>query len=71
MDGEEGKVLSEVQRGYMLHDRVLRPAMVVVGRGTGEQGTGEQGNKGTVEQGNKGTVEQEKRTEVGYEPAWN
>ena len=47
VDGEEGKVLSEVQRGYMLHDRVLRPAMVVVGRGTGEQentGTGEQGN---------------------------
>lgn len=33
VDGEEGKVLSEVQRGYMLHDRVLRPAMVVVGRG--------------------------------------
>jgi molecular chaperone GrpE len=34
IDGEEGKVLSEVQRGYMLHDRVLRPAMVVVGKGT-------------------------------------
>jgi molecular chaperone GrpE len=45
VDGEEGKVLSEVQRGYMLHDRVLRPAMVVVGKGTGDrgQGTGEQG----------------------------
>lgn len=42
VDGEEGKVLSEVQRGYMLHDRVLRPAMVVVGRGTGagEEGSG-------------------------------
>jgi len=35
-DGEEGKVLAEVQRGYKLHDRVLRPAMVVVGRGNGE-----------------------------------
>jgi molecular chaperone GrpE len=34
-DGEEGKVISEVQRGYMLHDRVLRPAMVVVGNGAG------------------------------------
>ncbi len=32
-DGEEGKVLAEVQRGYKLHDRVLRPAMVVVGKG--------------------------------------
>ena len=35
VDGEEGKVVSEVQRGYKLHDRVLRPAMVVVGRGKG------------------------------------
>ncbi len=35
VDGEDGKVLSEVQRGYMLHDRVLRPAMVVVGKGGG------------------------------------
>ena len=36
VEGEENKVISEVQRGYMLHDRVLRPAMVVVGKG-GEQ----------------------------------
>ncbi len=34
VEGEEGKVISEVQRGYKLHDRVLRPAMVVVGKGT-------------------------------------
>ena len=33
VEGEENKVISEVQRGYMLHDRVLRPAMVVVGKG--------------------------------------
>lgn len=32
-EGEENKVISEVQRGYLLHDRVLRPAMVVVGKG--------------------------------------
>jgi len=48
VEGPEGKVLSEVQRGYKLHDRVLRPAMVVVGNGNekGEQGTGnsEQGD---------------------------
>jgi molecular chaperone GrpE len=36
-DGEEGKVVSEVQRGYMLGERVLRPAMVVVGRGKKEE----------------------------------
>src|SRR3990172_664099 len=41
-DGEEGKVLAEVQRGYKLHDRVLRPAMVVVGKGSG-QGTADSG----------------------------
>ncbi len=29
-------MLAEVQRGYKLHDRVLRPAMVVVGKGSGE-----------------------------------
>jgi molecular chaperone GrpE len=42
VEGEDGKVLSEVQRGYKLHDRVLRPAMVVVGKGndTAQQGTG-------------------------------
>ena len=38
-DGEEGKVVAEVQRGYMLGDRVLRPAMVVVGRGNKEEET--------------------------------
>jgi molecular chaperone GrpE len=32
-EGDEGKVVAEVQKGYMLGDRVLRPAMVVVGRG--------------------------------------
>ena len=36
-DGPEGKVLAEVQRGYKLHDRVLRPAMVVVGKGAAEE----------------------------------
>jgi molecular chaperone GrpE len=38
VEGEDGKVLSEVQRGYRIHDRVLRPAMVVVGKGTAGQG---------------------------------
>ena len=41
-DGPEGVVLAEVQRGYKLHDRVLRPAMVVVGKGSG-QGTVDSG----------------------------
>jgi len=32
-EGEEGRVVSEAQRGYMLGGRVIRPSMVVVGRG--------------------------------------
>lgn len=32
-DGEEGTVIEELQRGYGLHDRVIRPALVVVGKG--------------------------------------
>jgi molecular chaperone GrpE len=31
--GQDGKVVAELQRGYKLHERVLRPAMVKVGRG--------------------------------------
>lgn len=34
--GEEGKVIAVVQKGYRLGDRVIRPAMVVVGQSTGE-----------------------------------
>ena len=34
--GEDGKVVEEIQKGYTLNDRVIRPAMVVVGEG--EQG---------------------------------
>jgi molecular chaperone GrpE len=32
-EGQDGKVVAELQRGYKLYDRVLRPAMVKVGRG--------------------------------------
>jgi molecular chaperone GrpE len=31
--GEDGRVVSVIQKGYKLGDRVLRPAMVVVGQG--------------------------------------
>ncbi len=34
-DGQDGKVVAELQRGYMLRERVLRPAMVKVGQGNG------------------------------------
>ena len=32
-DGEEGKVVEEVQKGYTFRDRLLRPTKVKVGRG--------------------------------------
>ena len=35
-DGDEGKVVSVVQKGYKLGDRVIRPSMVVVGKGGGQ-----------------------------------
>ena len=73
-DGPEGMVLAEVQRGYKLHDRVLRPAMVVVGRGAAqEQGTGnkEQGREqgtGDKEQEESGKKEEEGQTEEESSP---
>lgn len=36
-EGEEGKVLATVQKGYKLGERVIRPALVVVGRGKEER----------------------------------
>ena len=36
--GKEGVVIQEIQKGYMLHDRVIRPSMVVVGNGETESG---------------------------------
>lgn len=32
-EGPEGKVVEEFQKGYKLHERVIRPAMVKVGQG--------------------------------------
>lgn len=32
--GDEGKVLHVVQKGYMLGEKVIRPAMVIVGEGS-------------------------------------
>ncbi len=42
--GEEGMVISGVKKGYALGDRVIRPAMVIVGNGAGktEQAEGEE-----------------------------
>ena len=38
--GREGIVIEELQKGYKLHDRVLRPVTVVVGNGETEEEEG-------------------------------
>lgn len=38
--GPEGQVLSELQKGYTLHGRVLRPSLVSVGTGGESSGNG-------------------------------
>ena len=50
-EGEEGKVISEVQRGYKLHDRVLRPAMVVVGKGQEPGARSQEQEEGRTQEG--------------------
>jgi len=32
-EGEEGVVLKETQKGYKFKERVLRPSLVIVGKG--------------------------------------
>lgn len=53
-DGEEGKVIEELQKGYMIHDRVLRPAMVKVGRGLMEKEEEEETSQEEVQEENNG-----------------
>ena len=45
--GKDGVVIEEVQKGYMFHDRVIRPSRVVVGNGEVE----EENNQGDQESG--------------------
>lgn len=68
VDGEDGKVIAEVQRGYMIGDRVLRPAMVVVGKGAaaeakepdaGDEAKGEEANDKPDTEGETKTEEEE------------
>lgn len=51
--GDDGKIVSVVQKGYSLGERVIRPAMVIVGK---EQGTGnkEQGPAGETPEAGEG-----------------
>jgi molecular chaperone GrpE len=61
-EGEEGKVVAEVQKGYCLGDRVIRPAMVVVGK----KAEGKEPGTGNTEHGT-GDTEHGETPEVGEE----
>jgi molecular chaperone GrpE len=37
MEGDEGKVINEVQKGYKMKDKLVRPSQVVVGKGFDEE----------------------------------
>jgi molecular chaperone GrpE len=43
--GEEGTVVSVVQKGYMLGERVIRPSMVIVGKKAGGESTTSETNQ--------------------------
>ena len=48
--GPEGQVIVVLQKGYMLHDRVLRPALAQVGDGSGDgDGSGESDTIDTID----------------------
>jgi molecular chaperone GrpE len=44
-EGEEGIVIEEIQKGYKLKDKVIRPSMVIVGKGKEEKETEEKEQK--------------------------
>ena len=45
-EGPEGKVVEQFQKGYKLHERVIRPAMVKVGQGTAPESSDTQNEQG-------------------------
>jgi molecular chaperone GrpE len=49
--GEEGMVVGELQKGYMLNDKLLRPARVVVGGGDGGETKKEEDSKEAEDNG--------------------
>ena len=42
VEGEEGRVCEEIQKGYRLRDRLLRPSMVTVGKESSESVEGQE-----------------------------
>lgn len=53
---EEGKVISVIRSGYLIHDRLVRPASVIVSSGAGQQAASEQENQPCDAEGNVATI---------------
>ncbi len=66
-EGEEGKVISVVQKGYKLGDRVIRPAMVIVGNGGGEDKEPAEGESENGEPDSAGQASAEGKEDAGKE----
>jgi molecular chaperone GrpE len=55
VEGEEGKVIGELQKGYKLYDRVIRPALVTVGKGVDKKPKGGKEEEGEKDAGGAGS----------------
>jgi len=44
-EGKEGLVIEQIQKGYKLKNKVIRPSMVIVGKGKEEKETEQEGQK--------------------------
>jgi len=44
-EGEEGMVIEEIQKGYKLKNKVIRPSMVIVGKGKEKEQTEQERQK--------------------------
>jgi len=46
LEGEEGRVVKEIRKGYKFKDKLLRPSMVMVGKGKAEETQEESSKEG-------------------------
>jgi molecular chaperone GrpE len=46
-EGEEGMVIEETQKGYKFKEKVIRPSLVIVGKGEGKEKQGKQHRRRT------------------------
>lgn len=62
-DGEEGVIIQELRKGYMIRDSVLRPSLVVVGSGRNPEGMRKEhkADKETSKEKHTGVIKKEEQ----------